>query len=39
MEELIKRDLFVTLNGALLRGNDGIQGVKPFEREDFALKL
>ncbi|CAI8267274.1 MAG: Uncharacterised protein [Prochlorococcus marinus str. MIT 9313] len=39
MEELIKRYLFVTLKGAWLRVNDGIQGVKPFEREDFVLKV
>ncbi len=30
MEGLIKRYLFVTLKGAWLRVNDGIQGVKPF---------
>jgi len=39
IEELIKRYLFVTLKGAWLRGNDGIQGIKPSEREDFALKV
>ena len=27
------------LKGAWLRGNDGIQGIKPFGREDFALKV
>ena len=30
MEGLIKRYLFAVLKGAWLRGNDGIQGVKPF---------
>ncbi|KZR82356.1 hypothetical protein PMIT1342_00824 [Prochlorococcus marinus str. MIT 1342] len=39
MGELIKRYLFVTLKRAWLRGNDGIQGFKPFEREDFVLKV
>ena len=27
------------LKGAWLRGNDGIQGIKPSEREDFTLKV
>ena len=39
IEELIKRYLFVTLKAAWLRGNDGIQGIKTSEREDFTLKV